>query len=227
MGRFRHEYKYLIDSQTEAILKIRAQGVLMPDSHVGADGSYYIRSLYFDDRQDSCLRENISGTDPRSKFRIRYYNSNSDFLHLEKKSKERGMTLKESCTITRKECCMLMAGVIPELTQDMPEQKKKLFSEMMLRALVPKVIVSYERIPFVYPGGNVRVTFDEKLTSSVDIAAFLDGDYTARPVFAMGQSILEVKWDEVLPRHIQNVLKLDNLQWTAFSKYSMCRKYHL
>ena len=137
------------------------------------------------------------------------------------------MTLKEACAITRDECCSLMNGIIPEITQDMPTQKKKLFAEMTVRTLVPKVIVSYERIPFVYSGGNVRVTFDRKLTSSVEIASFLDGNYASRPIFAQGQSILEVKWDEILPRHIQRVLQLDQLQWTAFSKYSMCRKYHL
>ena len=227
MDRFRHEYKYQIDSATAAILKIRAQGVLLPDSHVDEDGSYYIRSLYFDDRQDSCLLENISGTDPRSKFRIRYYNNNTQRIQLEKKSKQQGMTLKEACTITCEECRSLMNGIVPEITQDMPAQKKKLFAERTVRALVPKVIVSYERIPFVYSGGNVRVTFDRKLTSSLEIASFLDGNYVSRPVFAKGQSILEVKWDEILPRHIQRVLQLDQLQWTAFSKYGMCRKYHL
>lgn len=227
MARFRHEYKYLIDNQTEAVLKIRTAGVLMSDPHAGNDGSYYIRSLYFDDRQDSCLRENISGTDPRSKFRIRYYNDHNELLHLEKKSKQRGMTLKESCTISQEECKMLMSGTIPQLTPNMPEQKRKLLTEMMLRSLIPKVIVSYERIPFVFPGGNVRITFDRKLSSSVQISSFLDGNCTDRPVFALGNSILEVKWDEVLPRHIEDILRLDNLQWTAFSKYSICRRYHL
>lgn len=227
MGRYRHEYKYLIDSRTESILRIRASGVLMPDSHTNSDGSYFIRSLYFDDRQDSCLIENEAGTDPRSKFRIRYYDSDSQNLHLEKKSKTRGMTLKESCPITREECQVLMTGQVPAITREMPEAKQKMFSEMAVRALVPKVIVSYERIPFVYPGGNVRVTFDRMLSSSTDIPAFLDGDYITRPVFALGNSILEVKWDEALPLHIKDVLKLDWLQWTAFSKYAMCRRYHL
>lgn len=227
MGRFRHEYKYLIDSRTETILRIRAKSVLMADSHAGADGSYFVRSLYFDDRQDSCLQENITGTDPRSKFRIRYYNNDSEQLNLEKKRKERGMTLKESCALTREECRQLLQGFIPEISAEMPPQKQKLLSEMLVRGLVPKVIVSYERIPFVYPAGNVRVTFDRKLSSSVENGSFLDGGYIERPVFEAGQSILEVKWDEVLPLHIQNILKLDNLQWTAFSKYSMCRKYHL
>ena len=227
MGRFRHEYKYLIDCQTEAILKIRSEAVLIPDPHTCADGSYYIRSLYFDDQQDTCLRENLAGTDPRSKFRIRYYNKNTTLLHLEKKSKKRGMTLKESCSITQEECRLLMQGIIPEITSEMSGQKQKLLTEMMLRSLVPKVIVSYERIPFIYPGGNVRVTFDRKLSSSTEVTSFLDGNYMSRPIFPLGYSILEVKWDEVMPRHIKDVLKLENLQWTAFSKYSMCRRYHL
>ena len=227
MSRARHEYKYLIDRRTEEILKIRAQGILMADSHVNTDGCYYIRSLYFDDQYDSCLRENIAGTDPRSKFRIRYYNNDPSVLHLEKKSKERGMTRKESCSLQIEECTHMMAGNIPEFTDEMPEIKKKLLSEMAIRGLIPKVIVSYERIPFVYPGGNVRVTFDRNLSSSMQIESFLDGDYIGRPVYASGNSILEVKWDEILPRHIHAALNLDCLQWTAFSKYSTCRRYHL
>ena len=227
MNRYRHEYKYLIDARTESILKIRASGVLMPDPHAREDGSYFIRSLYFDDRQDSCLQENEAGTDPRSKFRIRYYNSDPSRRQLEMKSKTRGMTLKESCSITREECQCFMAGQIPAITPEMPSMKQSLFSEMAVRALEPKVIVSYERIPFVYPGGNVRVTFDRMLSSSTDIPAFLDGNYVTRPVFTLGNSILEVKWDEALPLHIKDVLKLDWLQWTAFSKYAMCRRYHL
>lgn len=227
MSTYRHEYKYLIDGQTERILQIRAAGVLMPDPHTGPDGSYYIRSLYFDDYRDTCLRENEAGTDPRSKFRIRYYNNDTTRLRLEKKSKTRGMTRKESCAITREECRIFMAGQIPPITLDMAPEKCRLFSEMMVRGLVPKVIVSYERIPFVYPGGNVRVTFDRKLSSSSEIGKFLEADYMTRPVYRENSSILEVKWDEMLPLHIKNVLKLSALQWTAFSKYAMCRRYHL
>jgi hypothetical protein len=92
---------------------------------------------------------------------------------------------------------------------------------------MPKVIATYERIPFVYSGGNVRITFDRKLTSSNELNRFLSGDYMERPVLAAGNSIMEVKWDEVMPRHIKDTLKLENLNWTAFSKYSMCRRFHL
>ena len=227
MSRYRHEYKYVINSQEEQILMICASGVLTRDDHVNEDGNYVIRSLYFDDYSDTCLNENRAGPDPRSKFRIRYYNGDTSRLRLEKKSKRKGMTLKESCTITQEECQTFMRGEVPQVHNKMDETKQKLFLEMQLRGLIPKVIVTYERIPFVYQAGNVRVTFDKNLTSSTDVSEFLTGNYTTRPIFPMGKSILEVKWDEIFPLHIKNVLKLESLQWTAFSKYAMCRIYHL
>lgn len=227
MPRYRHEYKYFLDGAMENILRIRADGILMRDAHVQADGTYFIRSLYFDDHKNSCAKENEAGTDPRSKFRIRYYNDDTTHIRLEKKSKTRSMTLKESCKLTLEECRTFLQGSIPQISNDMSHGKQKLLLEMQLRGLMPKVIVSYERIPYVYPGGNVRVTFDRNISSSADIEHFLDGTYISRPILPFGHSILEVKWDEVMPLHIKDVLALDQLQWTAFSKYYMCRVYHL
>lgn len=227
MNRYRHEYKYMIDSTEEAILLVKAAGVLQRDPYADEDGTYVIRSLYFDDYADSCYYENENGTDPRSKFRIRYYNAANDRLRLEKKIKKRGMTLKESCDITVDECRTFMAGDIPDITDDMPDGKKELFTQMRLRRMIPKVIVTYERVPFIYAAGNVRITFDRVITSSVDIGHFLEHDYEERPVLPAGVNILEVKWDEILPRHIKDVMKMDSLQWTSFSKYYTCRKYHL
>ncbi|MCI8550447.1 MAG: polyphosphate polymerase domain-containing protein [Lachnospiraceae bacterium] len=227
MNRYRHEYKYLLNTRQETILLTGVPGILMRDSHVEANGSYLIRSLYFDDYSDSCYFENESGTDSRSKFRIRYYNNVSSQLHLEKKSKIRGMIKKEMCLLNQEEYQILLKGNIPTITLEMPEPKKKLFLEMHLRQLVPKVIVTYERIPFVYHAGNVRITFDRKLSSSTDVMNFLSGDYPVRPVFPLGGSLLEVKWDQLLPPHIKDFMKLNTLQWTSFSKYYMCRQYHL
>jgi hypothetical protein len=217
----------MIDLKQESILRIKAAGLLMPDTHVGEDGTYLIRSAYFDDINDSCLMDNLTGIEPRAKFRIRYYNSDTDQIFLEKKSKLKGMCLKESCPLTLKECEIFLQGRVPEIKEEMPDIKKKLFAEVLLHGLVPKVIVTYERIPFIYSGGNVRVTFDRKITSSVEVKQFLSGDYIERPVLPAGNSIMEVKWDEVMPRHIKDTLKLENLNWTAFSKYYMCRSFHL
>lgn len=222
---YRHEYKYFINAGQEMILRIRAAGLLQPDPHTKSDGTYLIRSLYMDDINDTCLDENMSGTDPRSKFRIRYYNGNPSLMFLEKKSKVRGMCNKVFCKLTLSDYDDLINGRIPQFSEDTPEMKKQLLTEACIRGMMPKVIVTYERVPFIYNGGNVRITLDRKITSSSSLDRFLSADYPERPILPCGQSLLEVKWDELLPRHIKDYLLVDGLTWTAFSKYAMCRLF--
>ena len=126
-------------------------------------------------------------------------------------------------SLSPEEAERLTAGVIPEVRGDMPAEKRSLLWEMASRGMMPKVIVTYRRIPFVYTAGNVRVTFDEGITSSDETDSFLTGDYRQRPVLSPGRSVLEVKWDELMPSHIKELLQLDTLQWSTFSKYYTCR----
>lgn len=223
--KYRHEYKYIMTSLQAAIVESRVSMLMQADSHTGSTGTYLIKSLYFDDYKDSCFYENENGCDNRSKFRIRYYNDDISCIRLEKKSKRNGMTCKESCLLTLEMCHTFMEGKIPDVTADMPPMMQALFTEMRLRSLIPKIIVIYERMPFVYPIGNVRVTFDRNLASSNAITDFLDPVITSRPILPKGESILEVKWDELLPDHIQSHLSLEDLQWSSCSKYYFCRKY--
>ena len=226
MSRYRHEYKYMIDARQEGLLMLKARSLMQPDAHTGADGRYLVRSLYLDDPENSCAWENAAGTDPRSKFRIRYYNGNPKIMNLEKKSKIRGMCLKESCALTPEECERMLRGEFVTATPEDPVLRKRLLTEINVRGLMPKTIVTYERVPLVYSGGNVRITFDRRITSSADLRRFLTADYTERPVLPPGQSILEVKWDELMPGFIRENLKMEDLQWIAFSKYYLCRTMH-
>lgn len=224
-NKYRHEYKYRIDAGQAAILEMRASMLLQADSHAGESGTYLIKSLYFDDYNERCFKENEDGADNRSKFRIRYYNDDLSCIRLEKKSKRNGMTLKESCLITEAMCREFMAGRIPQITDDMSQKMKSLFTEMRLKCMTPKIIVIYERKPYVCSIGNVRVTFDRCISAANVISDFLKSELTVRPIMAKGESILEVKWDELLPDYISDQLSLESLQWSSFSKYYLCRKY--
>jgi len=223
MSEYRHEYKYIINAKDGAILSSIAEGILKRDEHAGEDGRYIIRSLYFDTEDDRCLYENINGCDPRWKFRIRYYGLDTSYIVLEKKSKVNGMTKKESCRISPE----IVGELVNGSTLTLQKTDPKFAAMFMEYNLVPRVIVTYEREPFVYMTGNVRVTFDRAITSSNQFDRFLEGDYTQRPVMEAGRQILEVKWDEILPYFIKNSLNVNNMSWTAFSKYTMCRKYHI
>ena len=70
---FRHEWKHEINTADMLVLKSRLSAVMKYDSHY-PDGTYEIRSLYFDDSKDTALREKLDGVNKREKFRIRLYN---------------------------------------------------------------------------------------------------------------------------------------------------------
>lgn len=223
--KYRHELKYLVSEGQIALLKNRINHLLPLDKHVGDSGKYIIRSLYFDDYYNRCFYENENGTDPREKFRIRIYNYSSERISLECKRKERGKTLKTSCLLTEEQTRMLMAGkVIPDVGNQ-PELLRRLTMEMLLHRMRPVVIVEYERIPYVYKNGNVRITLDMNVSSSSAISKFLEKDIPKRPVMSKGQHLLEVKYDEYLPDFIYNNLQLQNLRQTAYSKYYICKRF--
>ena len=224
---YRHELKYLVSAAQIEILKTRICGIMSLDRHVMAQGSYNIRSLYFDDYQNRCFYENENGNDPRSKYRIRIYNHSSDRISLERKRKERGKTLKTACRISPEQAACLMAG--DYLTDIPPGQTllKQLCAEIMVNRMRPVIITEYERIPYVYPYGNVRVTFDTGISSSDATAAFFEAEIPKRPVLPAGMQLLEVKFDAYLPDVIYRGLQLENLRQIAFSKYYLSRKYSI
>lgn len=172
MPKFRHEFKYFSPEMVLSAIEQRIGALLCLDKNTGEAGEYAIRSIYFDDIYDTCFLENENGTDPREKFRIRIYNCSKERITLELKQKINGMCLKTSCPVPLKTLEQIMAGQIPDFTAETPYLLKKLISQMHFRALRPVVIVAYERVPFVYPDGNVRVTFDRNLRSSSNIEDF-------------------------------------------------------
>lgn len=217
---YRNEYKYLLSDTDALVLRNRIQNLIPLDSHSGNDGYYLIRSLYFDDQQNSCYYQGEDGVDYRNKYRIRYYNNDTSRIILEKKSKTHGMTKKVSVRISEEECRLFMKGEYGGNAND-------LVIDLKNRCYKPKVIVSYRRRAYIYTLGNVRITFDYDLTSSNMVENFLHPEkLSERPIFPIGSSLLEVKWDGFMPEFIKSVLDINSIQWTSFSKYYLCRKYN-
>lgn len=207
--RYRHEYKYLISESQAVVLKSRVTAIMKPDPHADENGTYNIRSLYFDDYDDDLLTDNEIGVSPRKKYRMRIYNGSSDKVFTEIKEKINDRTLKHSKTLTRAEA----------------EEEIRLMKTRY--GLIPKTITSYDRTPFIYALGNVRVTFDANISASTDFKNFFEKSIRKRPILPAGMLLLEVKWDDYLPDHIYSALSLDRLQQTAFSKYYLCRTHNL
>ncbi len=225
--KFRHELKYVVSTAQLSLLENRVKNLLRLDSHTKDSNKYTIRSLYFDDYYDSCAKENENGTDPREKFRIRIYNHSSDRIMLECKRKERSKTLKTSCPLTVEQTKSLMLGKPLDNIGELPPLLQKFTYKMLRYRYRPVVIVEYDRVPFVYKSGNVRVTFDTNISSSTDIEHFLDEHIVKRPVMPVSTNLLEVKYDEYIPDFVYCNLQLQNLTQTAYSKYYICRKFKI
>ena len=223
-GKFRNELKYLCSEAELQIVQSRILPFCTLDKYASANGIYHIRSVYFDDPQNTCFYENENGVDPREKFRIRIYNSSDSRITLECKRKERSMTHKESCPITKEQYFAIIHGTAAESAANHPLLNR--FLVLCTKScLKPKVIVAYDRTPFVYGPGNVRITFDRNIGSTTDISQFFNPQIPLRPILPTGKHILEVKYDEFLPDFLYNSMSLGNLRQTAFSKYYLCRKF--
>lgn len=219
---FRHEWKIEIDHSDLISIRQRLRAVASIDSHA-VDGKYQIRSLYFDNQADKALREKIDGVNRREKFRIRYYNGNTELIHLEKKSKINGLCSKESAVLTPAEAQAIVEGRWDWMMESNRPLVQELYTKLCSQGLRPKTIVGYTREPFVFAPGNVRVTIDYDIRTGLDCTAFLNPNCTTIP--AGSAVILEVKWDAFLPDIIRDAVQLGNRQAGAFSKYAACRVY--
>ena len=222
--KYRHELKFVVSDLMLQQLKSRLLPIMKPDAHQ-SDGCYTITSLYYDDIYNRCMEENINGTDRRCKYRVRIYNHSDETIKLEKKIKYRGMTRKESVSLTPEECSLFMQGSIPFPNGNMEELRQKLYSEMLISGMSPKVIVEYDRTALTYPVGNVRITFDENIRSSRDASSLFDKNaFRNSAIMPAGYHIFEVKYDELLPEYISDVISIGMLKKTTNSKYYLARK---
>ncbi len=221
--QYRHEWKHELSCSDLLSIRARLRAVMEPDPHA-VDGRYFIRSLYFDNPDDRALREKLDGVNRREKFRIRYYNSDTSLIHLEKKSKVNGLGTKSSAPLTAEEAQRIVEGDVDWMADSPHPLIRELFRKMRCQGLRPKTIVDYTREPFIYRPGNVRVTFDYDIRTGLHSTDFLDPDCVTIPA-GDAPILMEVKWDAFLPAIIRDLVQTPGRHAAAFSKYAQCRIY--
>lgn len=223
--KFRHETKHELRYVEYLSIRSRLLAVTGRDIHAGRDGTYRVRSLYFDNYRDKALREKIDGVNEREKFRIRYYNENMDIIHLEKKSKSGGLCNKLSGEIGKGQVEELLKGNAEVLYGSGEGLLTELYAKMKNEQLRPRVIVDYLREPYVYAPGNVRITFDRDIRAGLCPEKFFDRDFPTVQADKTETVLMEVKYDEYMPDIIQMCIQENERQQEAFSKYAACRRF--
>lgn len=221
--KYRHELKYYISRSDLEVLKAKLSLFLTPDKHQGKDG-YCISSLYFDTFYNKYYDENESGIDIRKKIRIRTYDHNFDSIRLEIKSKNNSLCHKESQFISFNDYLRLRNFPFDMTISNGNDVLSKVEILNAINAIKPVVIVEYDRYALVSDIGNVRITFDQNIRATSEVNNF-DKSYSTTPILSSGIHILEVKYDDILPNTIANVLDQFKLNQCAFSKYYMTRDF--
>lgn len=221
--KFRHELKHVINTADYLTLRNRLKHIACTDKFAGSDGTYQVRSLYFDTPDNQELMKKINGISRRAKFRLRYYNHDTSFIRLEKKSKRRGLCCKVKTTISKEQCARLLNNDLDWLFSSDDTLLQELYARIKYQLLRPKTVVDYLREAYTYEPGNVRITIDSNVRSGLFSKNFLDPDLPTVAVTPKGTAILEVKFDEFLPELIQDILQTNQRRSTPFSKYAACR----
>lgn len=221
--KYRHELKFKISNSAAEVLKQKLSLILKKDKNAYySDGSYLIKSLYFDDLDSTSYYEKMDGVLYRKKYRIRIYNNNDEFIRLEKKMKHNTYTAKEQILISKDIYSKILNGKLDEI--DSPTGLLEEFiTNSKTKHLVPSVIVLYHRTAFTYPISEVRITFDSHIQSGLYNYDLFDKQVPMYDVSESGKQVLEVKFNEVLPLHIANILNDIPSCKEAVSKFAICR----
>ena len=218
---YRHELKYLISTWEKEFIEKKIAAILKQDIH-SVDGGYMIRSLYFDDLWENAYNEKLAGTSSRKKYRIRCYNGQKDVIKLEKKKKEGQYIYKEAANLTEKEFLDILSGEVDFLKKSDHFLKQEFYYEIKTNQMRPKVIVDYEREPYVLAYGDVRITFDSHIRAAISGYDIFDLNIPTIEVLPKDQLIMEVKFTEYLPEMVRDILPHQDVALMAASKYVMC-----
>lgn len=222
---YRHEKKYTLSWNEFQIINGKLKHVLQRDGNCPPEG-YEVKSLYFDNPFDFALGQKVEGTDLRHKYRIRVYNNDFSYLKLEKKSKSNVMTYKDSVYLKKEEALGIVEGDYNFLLDDDNPLNNNFFYKLKHEQYKPKVIVKYNRIAYVYPVSNLRITFDFMIKKTDRVEKFFNTDNGYMKVYDPNEVIMEVKFDHVLPSFVRSLIQSPNVMSTASSKYVASRFAH-
>jgi len=218
---YRNELKFFINAHQKNLMANKLNQICQRDSFSDSDGGYLVSSLYFDDYDQSAFFDKLNGVRDRKKFRVRVYNYRSDVIKLERKIKREIVTDKSHIQISKEEYESIVGGDASFLGHKQNAVANDFYLNFRTRNLRPRVVVEYRREAFIYPYGDVRITFDTLLKAGVFQRDLFSRGYMISAL-PYDQIILEVKYTGYFPAVIRNIIQTSNLQRQAISKYARC-----
>jgi len=216
-SKYRIEEKYTMASDDANLLEGRISRFLQPDMH--SEGEYKISSLYFDDYNMSSFHDSLDGNPQRRKYRIRIYNDSLECIKLEVKVKNYNKGYKLSSQISKDEMRKLISGEIILDSGRMDDSRTLFNLAIKTRNIRPVVIINYFRKAYMYAIGTTRITFDQMIGYS----GFVE-NYGRKEAYRLLnlETIMELKYTEVLPVFIREIVENEKMIRVSNSKYALC-----
>jgi len=218
----RLEHKFYVSSKYVDDITYCLSKIMMEDKHNQPHGNYNITSLYFDTPDDHDLNEKLDGVIFREKYRIRIYDQKSTLGKFEVKRKLNQVIEKLSIELSKSDIHNIINGdySLLETSPDIAYVAHRL----RYKNYSPKTIVEYSRRAFYLPINNIRITIDSGLSNYGFKNEFSNLEsLIPNKIQNVGYEILEVKFNEFIPRTILDILSAFPIRQSAISKYTLSR----
>ncbi len=212
----RFEFKYLLNRDQYINLRHAISRRLSRDPFSGATGHYIIESLYLDSPTLSSYQQTKAGLRNRSKYRLRTYINSTGHrtgIFWEIKRKFDNTVIKDRRLLSVTKSAQLLHSS-NHSTRD--ELIKKFIFVKNRYLFQPKILIRYDREPFIGTVPELRVTFDHEITA-VQVTKENNWRQTQR-VFP-DRVIMEIKFTGSLPFWLGELIAKYNLERLPFSKY--------
>lgn len=221
----RYEFKYLVSGDSLGTVLDAFEKRMERDIHSSPNGSYFVRSLYFDTADFRYHREKEAGLHSRHKFRVRSYSKDPvSPIYLELKGKYDNLVYKHRQSLEAGGLSEAMAGGISSLCGFVLKSPgcngvgHHFVADCFRGRLSPSLLVDYNRTAFE-SGANpdFRATIDHSVTA---FKAGRNGSVIGHPVqLSPSFSVLEIKFRYHLPGWFHRLLQVLELVRVPFSKF--------
>ncbi len=217
----RFELKYLLHHTQAREFVDRIGGHVDSDANVGDGGFYKVASVYYDSRSLMCYWEKIDGEKYRRKVRVRTYGPTPEDAFVEIKQRYNLSVQKRRCRfpieVVNREMERMDRG---GYSSDVDPVFDEVYNLRKRYRLEPKMLISYNRAAFFDKfKKDLRITIDRNIrcrSLNLDLTQHrTKGVYAVPPTYM----VLEVKFNEAIPRWICTVLNAMDLQVVRLSKY--------
>jgi hypothetical protein len=191
------------------------------------DHRYTVRSIYFDTHDLRFYYEKMDSVKIRKKLRIRTYNLPGSALpsYFEIKRKNGRVSYKERIQVPLPKVEHLLNGkntreVLPLASYHQQRLVEKIRYLMQQMDLQPVVLVTYEREALIGKDNEQnRATFDCNMRSLINPR--IEQIFTEHELrqFEDRFFVLELKFDDLMPRWMGRLVRLMNLRPQPYSKY--------